>query len=154
MKQIIMCMFVVGCSNFLSNTVEASCVYRTDAFGNVVYNCDTGQNGTLRTDAFGNTKDTGTGVTYRTDAFGNTRGTDGSVTRTDAFGNIRINDGTVWRTDAFGNVRSSNGTTCRTNAFGTVTCNQIEVSPDLLNRTSPPVIATGYYTEAGMLLMH
>lgn len=112
---------VIGIALYAATT-QAACTYRNDAFGNVKYNCDSGEQGTMRTDAFGNTRDSGTGTTYRTDAFGNTRGSDGSVHRTDAFGNVRSNDGTVWRTDAFGNVRSSNGTVCRTSAFGTVTC--------------------------------
>tara|TARA_R110000803_G_C11860313_1_gene307080 strand:+ start:194 stop:715 length:522 start_codon:yes stop_codon:yes gene_type:complete len=110
----------------LSSGANASCAYTKDAWGNTKYNCDSGQNGTLRTDAWGNTKDTGTGLTYRKDAWGNTRSSDGTIYRTDAWGNTRGSDGTTARKDAWGNTVITNGsstTKCSTNAWGTIHCN-------------------------------
>lgn len=105
---------------------DASCTYKHDSWGNTKYDCDSGQSGTLRTDAWGNTRDTGTGTTYRTDMWGNTRGSDGTRMRTDSWGNTRITspngEVTTWRRDAWGNLKSDDGTTCRTDMWGTTRC--------------------------------
>lgn len=108
---------------FSSGKAEASCSYRMDSLGNTNYSCSSGQNGTLRTDALGTTRDSRTGTTWRTDVLGTTRSSDGTTYRTDVLGTTRGSDGTTWRTDALGTMRSNNGTTCRTNALGTMRCN-------------------------------
>ena len=83
MKQIIMCIFVVGCSNFLSDKVEASCTYSTDVLGNTHYRCDTGESGTIKTDVLGTSRDSRTGVTWKTDVLGTVRSSNGTTYRTD-----------------------------------------------------------------------
>lgn len=108
---------------FSSGKAEASCSYRMDSLGNTNYTCSSGQNGTLRTDVLGTTRDSRTGTTWRTDVLGTTRSSDGTTYRTDVLGTTRGSDGTTWRTDALGTMRSNNGTTCRTNALGTMRCN-------------------------------
>lgn len=109
-----------------SSSSNAACVYKNDAWGNTKYTCDGGNGGTLRTDAWGNTRDSGTGLTYTKDAWGNTRSSDGTTYKTDAWGNTRGSDGTTARKDAWGNTTITNGssrTTCRTDAWGNTRCN-------------------------------
>lgn len=101
---------------------NAGCSYKTDSFGNTLYNC-AGTNGTMTTDSWGTTRDSRSGTTYKTDSFGTTRGSDGSSWRTDSFGTTRYNDGTTSRVDAFGTTRFSDGTSCKTDSFGTTRCN-------------------------------
>ena len=106
-----------------SNKAEASCSYKTNALGHTQYSCSSGQNGTLRTDVLGTTRDSRTGTTWRTDVLGTTRSSDGTTYRTDVLGTTRGSDGTTWRTDSLGTMRSNNGTTCKTDYLGTMRCN-------------------------------
>tara|TARA_R110000824_G_scaffold176911_1_gene356144 strand:- start:3 stop:464 length:462 start_codon:yes stop_codon:yes gene_type:complete len=106
-----------------SGKAEASCSYKTNALGHTQYSCSSGQNGTLRTDVLGTTRDSRTGTTWRTDVLGTTRSSDGTTYRTDVLGTTRGSDGTTWRTDALGTMRSNDGTTCKTDYLGTMRCN-------------------------------
>ena len=86
---------------------QDNCTYRKNALGNLEYNCDSGEGGTLRKDSLGHWNDDRTGTRYRKDSLGNYRSSDGEKT---------------WRKDSLGNWQDEEGRRCREDSLGKVRC--------------------------------
>jgi|SRR5690554_1945424 len=86
---------------------QENCTYRKDALGNLRYQCDSGEQGTLRKDFLGHWQDSRTGNRYRQDNLGHYRSSDGEQ---------------LWRKDALGHWREREGRRCRENALGHWVC--------------------------------